>query len=133
MVEWFIGTWLLEVENPREKPPEDLLEAAASWVSLCHRRTTSLAIGRRWYEETRAAEDTEGFLSTIAVFITRSIDWTVVAFTVSASRGVGVPASKATYIDNAAEGANSIWSVDSIGAAAGILHNRAGNHNNILS
>jgi hypothetical protein len=48
MVEWFIGTWLLDVEKPREKPPEDLLEAAASCVSLCHRRTTSFAIGRRW-------------------------------------------------------------------------------------
>lgn len=128
-----MGTWLLEVENPREKPPEDLLEAAASWVSLCHRRTTSLAMGRRWYDETRAAEDTEGFLSTIAVFITRSIDCTVVAFTVSASRGVGVPAGKATYINNTTEGANGIGSVDSVGAAASILHNRAGNHNNILS
>ena len=51
----------------------------------------------------------------------------------SASRGVGVPASKATYIDNAAESTNSIGSVDSIGTATSVLHNCAGNHNNILS
>jgi hypothetical protein len=30
-------------------------------------------MGRRWYEDMRAAEETEGFLSTMAVFITRSI------------------------------------------------------------
>ncbi|KAI6775225.1 hypothetical protein HG530_001983 [Fusarium avenaceum] len=47
--------------------------------------------------------------------------------------GVGVPASKATYIDNSAESTDSVGSVDGIGAASGILHNRAGNHNNILS
>jgi hypothetical protein len=79
MVELFVGRELEEDEKPREKPPDDLVEAAASWVSDCHLRTTSLAIGRRWYEDTRAADDTEGFLSTMAVFITRSIDWTVVA------------------------------------------------------
>ena len=71
--------WLPEVEKPSEKPPEDLDDDAASWVSLCHLLTTSRAIGSRWYEETRAAEDTEGFLSTIAVLIGRSIACTVVA------------------------------------------------------
>lgn len=77
MVELLVGSWPPE-EKPRENPPPDFAEAAASWVSLCHRFTTSLAIGRRWYEDTRAADDTEGFLSTMAVFITRSIDCTVV-------------------------------------------------------
>ncbi len=48
MVELFTGTVLEEDEKPREKPPDDLVLAAASWVSLCHRLTTSLAIGRRW-------------------------------------------------------------------------------------
>ena len=79
IVELFMGIWLLDEENPSEKPPDDLEAAAASWVSLCQRLTTSLAMGKRWYEETRAAEDTDGFLSTMAVFITRSIDCTVVA------------------------------------------------------
>jgi hypothetical protein len=77
MVELLTGAWLEEVENPKEKPPDDLVELAASCVSLCHLRTTSRAIGRRWYEDTKPAEDTEGFLSTIAVFMTRSILWTV--------------------------------------------------------
>ena len=79
MVELFTGKALPDAENPRENPPDDFVEVAASCVSLCHLRTTSRAIGRRWYEETRAAEETEGFLSTIAVFITRSILWTVEA------------------------------------------------------
>jgi hypothetical protein len=48
IVELFMGMELLDVEKPKENPPEDLEEAAASWVSLCHRRTTSLAIGSRW-------------------------------------------------------------------------------------
>lgn len=47
MVELLTGR-LPEDEKPREKPPEDLLLAAASWVSLCHLRTTSRAMGRRW-------------------------------------------------------------------------------------
>jgi hypothetical protein len=56
-----------------------------------------------------------------------------VAFsTLSASRGVGVPPSKATYIDNAAERTYSIGSVNCIGATSSILHNRASNHNDIL-
>lgn len=38
----------------------------------------------------------------------------------------------ATYIDNAAKSTNSIGSVDGIGAASSILHNRASNHNDIL-
>src|SRR3569833_2282008 len=85
MGELFTGTELEDDEKPSEKPPDDLVLPAASWVSLCHRRTTSFAMGRRWYEDTSAAEDTEGFLSTIAVFITRSMDWTVVACISSAT------------------------------------------------
>jgi hypothetical protein len=84
MVELLTGRLPEEEEKPREKPPDDLVLAAASWVSLCHLRTTSFAIGRRWYDDTRAADDTEGFLSTIAVFMTRSMDWTVVAYRRSA-------------------------------------------------
>lgn len=37
------------------------------------------------------------------------------------------------YIDNAAEGSNRIGSVDGLGAAAGILHNRGRHHNDVLS
>jgi len=72
--------WLPEVENPREKPPDDFEEDAASCVSLCHLLTTSRAKGSKWYEETSAAEETDGFLSTIAVLIGRSIACTVVAY-----------------------------------------------------
>lgn len=38
-----------------------------------------------------------------------------------------------TYINNTAEGANSVGSEDGIGATASILHNGAGYHNNIFS
>lgn len=80
MVELLTGRLPEDDENPKEKPPDDLVLAAASWVSLCHRLTTSRAIGRRWYADTRAEDDTDGLLSTMAVFITRSMDWTVVAW-----------------------------------------------------
>jgi hypothetical protein len=49
-----------------------------SCASLAQRRTTSLARGKRWYEETRAADETGGDLSTMAVLMRRSIAWTVV-------------------------------------------------------
>ena len=71
--------WLPDVEKPSEKLDDCFDEDAASCVSLCHLRTTSRAMGRRWYEDTRAAEETEGVLSTMAVLINRSIAWTVVA------------------------------------------------------
>jgi hypothetical protein len=74
IVELLTGRFPEDDEKPRENPPDDLVLAAASWVSLCHRLTTSRAIGRRWYDDTRAEDDTEGFLSTIAVFMTRSMD-----------------------------------------------------------
>ena len=48
MVELLAGILLDDDdEKPREKPPEDLVLAAASCVSLCQRLTTSLAMGRR--------------------------------------------------------------------------------------
>lgn len=47
MVELLTGIWFDEVENPKENPPDDFVEDAASCVSLCHLRTTSRAIGRR--------------------------------------------------------------------------------------
>jgi hypothetical protein len=47
MVELFAGIWLLDVENPSEKPPPDFVEVAASFVSDAHRLTTSLAMGNR--------------------------------------------------------------------------------------
>jgi hypothetical protein len=56
-----------------------LLPEAASAASDCHLRTTSFATGRRWYAETRAAEATEGFLSTMHVLTRRSMAWTVEA------------------------------------------------------
>lgn len=62
-----------EVENPKENDEDDLEDDAASCVSLCHLLTMSRAMGRRWYEETIAADDTDGFLSTIAVLIGLSI------------------------------------------------------------
>jgi anti-sigma factor RsiW len=70
-------------EDAADEKPKKLVgclddEVTASWVSLCQRRTTSRAIGRRWYDETRAADATAGFLSTMAVLMTRSTDWTVV-------------------------------------------------------
>jgi hypothetical protein len=37
-------------------------------------------MGSRWYDETNAAEETDGVLSTIAVFMSLSIAWTVVAW-----------------------------------------------------
>ena len=76
--------WLPEVEKPSENPLDAFDEEAASCVSLCHLRTTSRAIGRRWYDETRAAEDTDGVLSTMAVFISLSIACTVEAYEISA-------------------------------------------------
>lgn len=36
------------------------------------------------------------------------------------------------YIDDAAEGADGIRTVDGVGATASILHDGAGNHNDIL-
>jgi hypothetical protein len=47
MVELFTGIWPPEEENPRENPPDDFVDVAASCVSLCHLRTTSRAMGRR--------------------------------------------------------------------------------------
>lgn len=134
MVELLTGIWPPDPEKPREKPEEDLVEAAASCVSLCQRLTTSFAMGRRWYEETRAADETEGFLSTIAVFITRSMDWTVVAWStphqhLSPRKGNG---QTRHYIDNAAQSPDGIGSEDSVGATAGILHDGAGDHDDVL-
>jgi hypothetical protein len=135
MVELLTGRLAEDDEKPSEKPPEDLTLAAASCVSLCHRRTTSFAIGRRWYEETRAAEETEGFLSTIAVFITRSIDCTVVACKSQWPRR-GIPRDRGSwddsYINNATEGADRVRAEDHVGAAAGILHDGARDHDDVL-
>jgi len=66
--------------NPPLPPAEAhaLAEMIESCVSLAQRRTTSLARGNRWYEDTSAAEETGGDLSTMAVLINRSIAWTVV-------------------------------------------------------
>lgn len=36
------------------------------------------------------------------------------------------------YINNAAEGANSIWSIDGVSATASILHNGTCDHDDIL-
>jgi hypothetical protein len=37
-----------------------------------------------------------------------------------------------TYVDDAAERTNRVWSVDGICATTSILHDRTRNHNNIL-
>jgi hypothetical protein len=130
MVELLTGTCPPEVENPREKPWEDFVELAASCVSPCHLRTTSRAIGRRWYEETRAAEETDGFLSTIAVFMTRSILCTVEAWF---CQYILPPIENvATHINDSAERADCIWSVNRICSTTCILHYCTCDHNNIL-
>lgn len=38
----------------------------------------------------------------------------------------------ATYIDNPAEGADGVGSIDGLGAAASVLHDGAGDHDNVL-
>jgi len=37
-----------------------------------------------------------------------------------------------THINNAAKGADGVGAEDDVGAAAGVLHNGAGHHDNIL-
>lgn len=119
-------------EKPREKPPPDLAEAAASWVSLCQRRTTSLAMGSRWYDETRAAEETEGFLSTMAVFMTRSMDWTVEAWEDVSKGGARGSNYRDSYVNNSAEGTDGVGTVNSIATTTSILHDCAGDHDDVL-
>lgn len=51
----------------------------------------------------------------------------------SVSRVGGGASSRTTYINDAAEGADSVGSEDGIGAAASILHNGASDHNDVLS
>jgi hypothetical protein len=135
MVELLTGRLPDDDEKPRENPPDDLVLAAASWVSLCHRLTTSRAIGRRWYDDTRAEDDTEGFLSTIAVFMTRSMDWTVVAWEGQCQHWesrLSMCVGGASYINNATERPNSVGTVDGVGAAACVLHDGARDHDNVL-
>jgi hypothetical protein len=47
MVELLTGICPEDDEKPRENPPEDFVEEAASCVSLCHLRTTSRAMGNK--------------------------------------------------------------------------------------
>ncbi|KAH3664606.1 hypothetical protein OGATHE_003421 [Ogataea polymorpha] len=54
-----------------------VLVEMASCVSLVHLLTTSLATGNRWYDETKAADETFGFLSTTQFFIALSAAWMV--------------------------------------------------------
>ena len=119
--------------NPRENPPDDLAEEAASCVSLCHLLTISFATGRRWYEDTSAAEDTDGVLSTMAVLMFLSM-----ACTVDACRQIlvlyqiplfDVPS---TYINDSAKCTNGIGPVNHITSYSGILHDTASDHNHIL-
>jgi hypothetical protein len=74
-------------------------------------------------------------LSTIAVFITRSIDCTVVACKSQWPRR-GIPGGRGgwggSYINNATEGADRIRAEDHVGAAAGILHDGARDHDDVL-
>lgn len=76
----------------------------------------------------------------MAVFMTLSMDCTVVAYlyhVLSATwnrymqhriyRGVRVP-----YINNSAEGANSIRSIYGVGAASRVFHDGAGDHDDVL-
>ncbi len=66
----------VEAEGAKNAEPDDLL-FTASWTSLAHRRTTSLVTGKRWYEETSAAEEMEGLRSTMAVLKYLSIPCTI--------------------------------------------------------
>ena len=54
------------------KKDEDDLALTASCASFTHRFTTSLAFGKRWYAETSAADEIDGFLSTMAALKKRS-------------------------------------------------------------
>ena len=76
----------------------------------------------------------------MAVFMTRSIDWTVVAWQSLLSAcaiavKLGPPQTGGegiSYINNATQGADGIGAVDGVGAAAGILHDGAGDHDDVL-
>lgn len=107
--------------NPPKNPPPDLLPEAASAASDCHLRTTSFATGRRWYDETSAAEDTEGFLSTMHVLTRRSIACTVEAsitrqrarialgrYTTSLPTDVSFMMDEVTMMTSSAEPASSL-------------------------
>lgn len=76
-------------------------------------------------------------MSTIAVFITRSIDCTVVACKSQWPRRGGRPEGqgklgRGSYINNATEGADRIRAEDHVGAAASILHDGARDHDDVL-
>ena len=69
-----------EPPHPRYDPPDELepkkdeedLALTASCASFTQRFTTSFAFGKRWYAETSAAEEMDGFLSTMAALKKRS-------------------------------------------------------------
>lgn len=94
----------------------------------------SRAIGRRWYEDTRAAEETEGVLSTIAVLMFRSIAWTVDACSHDQhSTSLLIPCILFPYINDPAKRSYSVGPVHHIAAhRRGVLHDTARDHDDIL-
>lgn len=71
-------------------------------------------------------------MSTIAVFITRSIDCTVVAYKAVSTHGLNWRSTDVSYINDAAQSSNGIGTEDSVTATASILHDRTRYHNDVL-
>ena len=91
----------------------------------------SRAIGRRWYEETSAAEETDGTLSTMAVLMLRSIACTVDACDVSVLQ-IAYSVSIVAHVYYPAQRPYGICSVNHITPHRRILHNTACDHDDIL-
>lgn len=69
----------------------------------------------------------------MAVFITRSIDWTVVAWGKESQHLRGEKAFQlSTNVDDAAQGSDGVGPENSVVAASGVLHDGASDHDNIL-
>lgn len=90
-------------------------------------------MGSKWYEETSAAEETEGVLSTMAVLRFRSIAWTVDACHAKISNPLYTPEHAFPYINNPTQRSDRIRSVDYITPhRRRVFHDRARDHDDIL-
>ena len=85
-------------------------------------------MGSRWYDETRAADETEGFLSTIAVLMDRSIAWTVVAYE---CKHLCRPNAHFSYVYDPAQCSDRVCLVDHITLHSCILHDTLCHHDHI--
>lgn len=90
-------------------------------------------MGRRWYDETRAAEETEGILSTIAVLRFLSIACTVDACNCTISSPISITTDLNTHINYPTKRSDRICPVHYIAAySRSILHDAAGHHDHVL-